>query len=142
MDFLFVKLCFVFGNGFYEKFIIESSKEKLTTFSSITVSLLLDQVNVIIDVKWFKNVDIGNSWKHLCEDFNCIGWDFILKWSEATKLMLYEKTFTISHSPKHILISDAFIEPKNVVFLEAKLRYWHWLLYLIFVFCKADEYAW
>lgn len=139
MNFFHIELGLIFSDCFNEKLIIEGTKYKLSTFATIAVSFFLDQMNVIINIKWFKNVNIGDSWKHLSKNLNRISCYFIFKWSESPKLMLNEKILSISHSSQHIFISDSLIQSKDVFLTKAKLRDSPWSLYFILMFCEADQ---
>lgn len=139
LNFFNIELGLILSDCFNEKLIIEGTEYKLATFATITVSFFLNQMDVIINIKWFENVNIGDSWKNFSKNLNRISCYFIFKWSESSKLVLNEKILSVSHSSQHIFISDSLIQSEDVFLTKAKLRDSPWSLYFILVFCKADQ---
>lgn len=142
LNFFDIELGLILSDCFNEKLIIEGTEYKLSTFATITVSFFLDQMDVIINIKWFENVNIGDSWKHLSKNLNRISCYFIFKWSESPKLMLDEKILSVSHSSQHIFISNSLIQSEDIFFPKAKLRDSPWSLYFILMFCEANQNTW
>lgn len=77
-NFLQIKHSLIFSYGLNNKFVIESSKHKLSTFATITISFLFDKTDVLVDIEWLKDIAIFNAWNHLSKNLDCISCNFIL----------------------------------------------------------------